>query len=415
MEVKIPQLRYHTNEKGKNIRILSSSFHPNCAILATGGADSKVKFWKLDKEKTVAFKFDLDNHLSPVNCIRFSPCGKFLASAGDSGSLWIHRPKLNYSWNTVESSNHIQSQILRGHPSDIYSLEWSAAASYLLTGSIDSSIILWKLSLDKPFGTKFYKIIDTFRDHVNSVQGICFEQSNYLPEYFASVSSDRTLKIYTSKKSKKCQSRSLFRLVRNKKREQVDDLLPTFFRRLCFSDDGDLLFVPSTVYDKEISLKIYKVGKWKVPWNVLTGFDAHVICIKTLPSEKNTLLVATLKSIFIFATIEDKLSCVGYVGDVHLAQITDVSVFVDRIELQVTVNVTSSDGYMSFISLSSRLCEKLGVDFSPKKNPIPAPKEVLVPKKSKVEVKKKVQPKIISKPHPPSKKKRRVELIKVSE
>jgi chromatin assembly factor 1 subunit B len=53
--------------------------------LATGGADSHIRIWHLEKDKPIQFRATLSRHAHGVNCVRWSPNGQNLASGGDDG------------------------------------------------------------------------------------------------------------------------------------------------------------------------------------------------------------------------------------------------------------------------------------------------------------------------------------------
>ena len=108
MRVLTPQVSLHTNEHtGKNEPVLSAHIHPHIpTILATAGGDNAVRLWVANVTTLMKVVDDPDNnsvdaglkhlcaftgHTKSVNCIRFSPCGNFLASASDDGLIIVYR------------------------------------------------------------------------------------------------------------------------------------------------------------------------------------------------------------------------------------------------------------------------------------------------------------------------------------
>lgn len=94
MQVDTPEISYHNDIKP----ILAVDLHPS-GRMATGGADHMVRVWQLHKSNdstpssdspmapasstSLTFLANLEFHQQPVNAVRFSPDGKYLASASD--------------------------------------------------------------------------------------------------------------------------------------------------------------------------------------------------------------------------------------------------------------------------------------------------------------------------------------------
>lgn len=300
MKVCVPQIALHTNEAGKNVRILSVDCHPSENVIVTGnqlfgngsddrkncfigGADNEAKLWQLipkttESEKrsvldpssveerksnlTLKFITTLQGHFKSVNVVRFSPSGAMLATASDDGLIFLY--SLSFSetvacWSKVRTQKDVERLTLRGHASDIYALSWSPRSDYLVSGSVDSNVILWKVTqkrlrpdgetkklsvrkvlvesedeeqnsvddecefeissknvkkgaeLSVPKGSsdiakvlstneiQKVKFVESFRDHCHFVQGCCFDPFMH---YFATQGSDRTCKVYRMKNTK---------------------------------------------------------------------------------------------------------------------------------------------------------------------------------------------------------------------
>ncbi|CAL8098195.1 unnamed protein product [Calicophoron daubneyi] len=113
----------------------------------------------------------LKRHEKPVNVVRWSPSGEYLASAGDDLFIiiWTNQSPLANLFATSEGlradySSHNKSEEddeevtapterwipcrnLRRHLEDIYDLSWSPDTKALISGSVDHSIIVWQLDL----------------------------------------------------------------------------------------------------------------------------------------------------------------------------------------------------------------------------------------------------------------------------
>jgi WD40 repeat protein len=86
-----------------------------------------------------------------------------------------------------------QPRQLRGHVGDVMDLCWSNDSNFLLSGSLDSSAILWHIQTNK------YNKVQTFEGHKKFVQGVSMHPSMKL---IATASSDATVRIYKNRKLK---------------------------------------------------------------------------------------------------------------------------------------------------------------------------------------------------------------------
>jgi WD40 repeat protein len=94
------QVTWHAREK-KNEAVFSIDCHPTFPLVATGGADSEIKIWRLieghDKPTNVEYAFTLTGHTKTVNCVRWSPNGECLATTSD-GEYIIYTFSLSLSF-----------------------------------------------------------------------------------------------------------------------------------------------------------------------------------------------------------------------------------------------------------------------------------------------------------------------------
>ena len=90
MKVSTPEVLWHGggNENGKPDPVYSVDLHPRENVFCTSGINAdvppkgSVRLWKIDDQTAKHdFLLDLCDHNSAVNISRFSPCGKFLATA----------------------------------------------------------------------------------------------------------------------------------------------------------------------------------------------------------------------------------------------------------------------------------------------------------------------------------------------
>lgn len=137
-------------------------------------------------------------------------------------------------------------KVLRGHKEDVYDLSWSPNSQKLLSGSVDNTAIVWDLNK----GTND----NILTDHKGFVQGVCWDPQG---DFLATLSSDRMCRVFneTGKQVKCRMSKGILNLPEsNPLHGQVvryyhDDTLKSFFRRLNFSPDGNLLITPAGCLD----------------------------------------------------------------------------------------------------------------------------------------------------------------------
>lgn len=200
---------------------------------------------------------DLTRHQRAVNCVRWSPNGELLASCDDESVIFIWRQKPDSepvnifdrdSITDADKEIWLTLKVLRGHMDDIYDLSWSPDSIYLFSGSVDNTAMIWDVQKGKS--------TSIIRDHKGFVQGVAWDPLN---KYLATLSTDRFLRFFDvqTKKNVQRNSKSTLPVPESSSYYQKavrlfhDDTLQTFFRRLSFSPDGQLIVAPSGVIDIE--------------------------------------------------------------------------------------------------------------------------------------------------------------------
>ncbi|KAJ7945256.1 Chromatin assembly factor 1 subunit like, partial [Quillaja saponaria] len=355
--------------------VLTLDFHPLSGILATGGADFDIKLWSIKsgetqkKLPTTSYQNSLSYHSSAVNVLRFSPSGEQLASGADGGEmiLWkLHPTDAGQTWKVLKT--------LSFHRKDVLDLQWSADGAFLISGSVDNSCIIWDINKGS-----VHQILDA---HCHYVQGVAWDP---LGKYVASLSSDRTCRIYANKPQKQrgntkmnyvCQhiiSKIELPLIDDSKSAKghlfYDETLPSFFRRLAWSPDGSFVVVPAGSYrispTSESVNTAYVLSRKDLsrPALQLPGASKAVIAVRFCPilfSLRGTntagffklpyrliFAVATLNSLYIYDT--ESTPPIAILAGLHYAAITDITWSPDARYLALS----SQDGYCTLIEFEN--------------------------------------------------------------
>ena len=133
----------------------------------------------------------LIGHSKTVNCVRFSPDGKYLASGGDGGELILWSPQDQVVRGNLLSADELEADwkrtgALRGHSDDVMDLAWSSDGTAILSGSIDNKSIVWEVS-EKKKGC----MVTHFANHKHFVQGVAWDPHQ---QFVLTQSADRTCK-----------------------------------------------------------------------------------------------------------------------------------------------------------------------------------------------------------------------------
>lgn len=157
-------------------------------------------------------------------------------------------PIITDETNNQDKETWLIHSTLRGHMKDVYDLSWSGDSIHLVSGSVDNTAIMWNV-----MNTKSYQIL---RDHKGFVQGVAWDPKN---KYIATLSTDRYFRVFdvnTKKIVNRCNKSVLnvpetHQLHGKNVRLFHDDTLQSFFRRLAFSPDGELIVTPSGFAETE--------------------------------------------------------------------------------------------------------------------------------------------------------------------
>ena len=141
--------------------IFSVDVHPDGTRFATAGNDHRIKLWSLRPCVDEAAEKDdaaprllatLSGHLGAVNCARWSPDGRFLASGSDDQLIMLWRlaapgerlgavPFGSGAAPNVEKWRQVAT--LRGHTGDVVGVAWSPDSTRVASVSLDNSVRVW--------------------------------------------------------------------------------------------------------------------------------------------------------------------------------------------------------------------------------------------------------------------------------
>lgn len=403
--------------------------------LATGGGDNNVRMWKIKhsekkdaRETKVEYLCTLRKHTQAVNAVRFDPTGKLLATASDDGNLiiWTLSAEIVADFGHQDDSATESWVALKVFTTglEIYDLSWSPDSKYLLVACMDNSSKIYNIQQD-------LKVCD-LTTHLHYVQGAAWDVKN---AYVATLSADRSMHMYSIESSETSLKVSLLaklnkteqygRLVSTIETSMMDsstinshtmdtstinpsssngvsssddvsssntplskptkllthlyysETLQSFFRRLVFSPDGNLLLTPLGIYKHEgdmgklnntessneaktlNSVYVYtRAGFEKPPICHITGLSKPAVAISFNPRlyklsvkslnvfsflYKMVFAVATTNSVYIYDT--ELLQPLGVVNNLHYLTITDLCWDNDGQKLMVS----SADGFCSII------------------------------------------------------------------
>jgi len=290
MKCVIPEIAFHNRDP-----VLSLDFQPSIpgqttVRLATAGSDSHVVIWSVRREEEDKVHLeclsDLTRHQRAVNIVRWSPDGHMLASGDDESVIivWKMKEGQGEAGNLFDDGaeenkeNWVCYKMLRFHLDDVYALSWSPCSQFLLSGSVDNTAIISNVHKNKKESH--------FSDSRGFIQGVAWNKRH---EIVSTLASDRSCRSYNSKtmklvsKTYKCtlnlnqgrnqnsvkeKNENVLETEDGKRNEKSsgdkddtnkeknvrlfhDDTFKGFFRRLNWSEDGEVLVVPSGVIDTD--------------------------------------------------------------------------------------------------------------------------------------------------------------------
>ncbi|XP_062599442.1 chromatin assembly factor 1 subunit B-like [Saccostrea cucullata] len=391
MKVTTPEISWHERDP-----VYSADFQPgkhNIQRIVTAGVDKYARIWKVSVDTegkcSVEFLSNLKRHSKSVNVCRFSPDGEYLATAGDDEVviLWKLSDSTANPGNLFQEDDEdnketwVTCKVFRGHLEEVYDLSWSSDSKRIVSGSMDNTAILWDVVKEQK--------IAMFNEHRSFVQGVAMDPLN---EYIATMSTDRSCRIFNLS-SKSCVynvSKMSLPVPKNSEgnpdvkpksfRMFHDDTMRSFFRRLSFSPDGEILIVPAgcmEMGENKIINSTYLLPRscLNKPAAYLPSPQKITICVRCCPCyfklQKNnenspdhsnnnkkewekcsSLFALPYRMVFAVGTEDSVLlydtqqqSPFAYISNIHYHQLSDLAWSPDG----RTLLVSSTDGYCTFI------------------------------------------------------------------
>ncbi|EAS00369.1 chromatin assembly factor 1 subunit FAS2 (macronuclear) [Tetrahymena thermophila SB210] len=419
MKLERPFIVWH----GQYQRIVTLDVHPFINLLVTGGSDEEVyegedlefeeeigyiKLWQINENytpgqggdaKPVTFIRALKKHSNPVNCVRFSPNGQYLASASDDHKIVIwHVDKGFQNISTNQKIfNLVPKNILEGHNREVCDLRWFNDSTHLISGGMDYRAYIWNVKE----GVIKQTIVGA---HKSYVQGVAVDPKM---KFCLTLGNDRTVKVWRKLKSNN-KKKNIFEYIPsntmkrlpfadvNIEEEMLSDdedkssitgnqmngangavnqamtygmflserQLNTFVKRPDWSPDGSFFLLPAAIYQEkrdskiEMCVYLYRRNVLNKPSLIINTNNKPAICTRFCQKlfkkkEENQFSMVDIPYVIIFAisTIDNvmiystaSLSPLAVVGNIHFALINDLTFFSNQ-----SLIICSSDGMCSFV------------------------------------------------------------------
>jgi len=161
-----------SNQQDLGFEATCFALHPSGNEVAIGGKDNLIHVFNKSGNKLTK-KYDLSGNPGYITCLDYSPSGQYLGSGDSSRQV--------KAWE----GDKIKTKMWVFHSTFVTSIAWSSDNEHVVTGSVDTKVIVW--SLAKPL-----KRIVIDGAHQGGVTDVCWIDVNTV----ASVGDDCCLKTW---------------------------------------------------------------------------------------------------------------------------------------------------------------------------------------------------------------------------
>lgn len=257
--------------------IFSVDAAPDGSRFATAGGDQKVKVWALAPVLEREIEADenapkclatLSDHFGPVNCVRFSRNGRYLASGSTDTSVLVYALREGpgkAAFGSADAPNVENWTIAaryRGHGSDVIDIAWSPDDSMLASCSLDNLVIIWDCRTGNP--------VATLRGHTSFVKGVAWDP---IGKFLATQSDDKTCIIWRTDD---------WTQVAKVEEPYQASMGATFSMRLCWSPDGKAVTTCNSYKKPSHTASVLERGSWGSNFDFV-GHKGPVVAVRFSP------------------------------------------------------------------------------------------------------------------------------------
>lgn len=349
MKFDLPQIFWHGNRE----RIMSIDFGAKLELVTAGtdlASSMFLRLWQVQiwPDLKIDHIEDLGTHERSVNIVRFSPCKQMIASGSDDTCIiiWEKKKKPVFGEDKYELGWGAK-KILRGHSREVHDLCWNSNSHFLLSGSLDGSLIIFDIEKGKCMQRL---------ENSKPIHGVA-----WFNNWCASLSTDRSLRIY-EKGKKGFYIKHCIKEYEGQKLFQDEVSSSAYFRKLDFSPDGRFLITSAGIIKQQPCVHLFLYENFAYPsvsFPVNLTNNATALAVRFCPvvfksGEKKLFrdygvrtvwAVACKDSVLLFNSDQD--SPIAALANPHYSSITDVAWYEDKL-----LAICSTDGYVSFLTFS---------------------------------------------------------------